>query len=68
MVRVALDPLAMNLRIAVVTWTATAGRSMVLAVAFRVDGAFVVQDARIHALAVVAGGCVITLAVGFAVD
>lgn len=41
---------------------------MILAVAFRVDGAFVVQDARIHALIVVASGCVIALAVGFTVD
>lgn len=57
----------MNLRIAVITWTTTASRSMILAVAFRVDGAFVVQDARIHALAIVTGGCVIALAVGFTV-
>lgn len=67
-IRVTLDPLAVNLRIAVVTRTATAGRSMVPAVALCVDGALVVQDAGIHALAVVAGGCVMALAVGFAVD
>lgn len=68
MVRVTLDPLAMNLRITVVTGTATTGRPMIFAVAFRIDGAFVVQDARIHALAVVTGGCVIALAVRFAVE
>lgn len=41
---------------------------MILAVAFCVDGAFIVQNTRVHALAVVAGGRVIALAVRFAVD
>lgn len=41
---------------------------MILAVAFCVDSAFVVQDARVHALAVVAGSRVVALAVRFAVD
>lgn len=67
-VRVALDPLAVDLRIAVVTWTAAAGRPVILAVTFRVDGALVVQDAGVNALAVVAGGRVIALAVGLTVD
>lgn len=67
-VRAALDPLAVNLRIAVVARAAAAGRPVILAVAFRVDRALVLQDARIHALAVVTGGRVVALAVGFAVD
>lgn len=65
---VALDPIAMDLGIAVVARTAAAGRLMVLAVAFRVDGALVVENAGIHALAVVTSGGVIALAVRFAVN
>jgi len=64
----ALHPLAVDLRVAIVARATAAGRSVILAVALRVDRALVVQDARIHALAVVTGGCVIALAVGFAVD
>jgi len=64
----AFDPLAVDLRIAVVARATAAGRSVILAVALCVDRALVIQDARIHALAVVTGGCVIALAVGFAVD
>lgn len=67
-VGITLDSLAMNLRIAVVTRTTTTGRPMILAVAFCVDGAFVVQDARVHALSVVTGGCVVALAVRFAIE
>lgn len=68
MIRVAFDSLAVDLRIAVVARTAATGRSMILTVAFRVDRAFILQDARIHALPVVTGGCIIALAVGFAVE
>jgi len=65
---VTFDSLAMNLRIAVITWTATAGRPMILAIAFCIDGAFVVQDTRVHTLTVVAGSYVIALAVRFTID
>jgi hypothetical protein len=64
----AFDSLAVDLRVAVVARATATGRSVILAVALRIDRALVIQDARIHALAVVTGGCVIALAVGFAVD
>lgn len=67
-VGVTLDSLAMNLRIAVIARAATTGRTMILAVAFCVNGAFVVQDARVHALSVVAGSRVVAFAVRFAVE
>lgn len=68
MIGVTFDSLAMSLRIAVITRTTTTGRSMILAVAFCVDGAFIVQNARIHTLAVVAGSRIVALTVRFAVD
>lgn len=68
MVRVTFDSLAVNLRIAIITWTTATSRAMILSITFRVDGAFVVQDAGIDALAVVAGTRVIAFAVRFAVD
>lgn len=67
-VRATFHSLAVDLRIAVITGAATACRPMILAIAFRVDRALVVQDTRIHALAIVARGRVIALAVGLAVD
>lgn len=67
-VGVTFDSLAMNLRIAIVTRTTTTGRLMIFAITFCVDCAFVVQDARVHALAVVAGGCVVAFAIRFAID
>lgn len=67
MVGITLNSFTMSLRIAVVTRAATTSRPMILAIAFRVDGAFVVQDTRIHALAIIAGSCVVTLAVRFTI-
>lgn len=68
MVRVTLDPLAVNLRIPVVTWAATTRRAVILSVTFGVDGAFIVQNAGIDALAIVASSRVIALAVRLAVE
>lgn len=59
----ALYSLAMNLRVAQVSCAATTNRAMILTVALCVYRTLVLQDARIHALSVVASGSVVALAV-----
>lgn len=62
-----LCSLTVHFRVAEVARTTATNRAMILPVALSVDGALVLQDARVYALTVVTGGCVVTLAVRLAV-
>lgn len=63
-----LCSLTVHFRVAEVARTTATNRAMILPVALSVDGALVLQDARVYALTVVTGGCVVTLAVRLAVQ
>lgn len=67
-VSVALGSLAMHFRITEVAGSTATNCAMMFAVAFCVDCAFVLQNARVHALTIVAGCCVVALGVGFAIQ